>query len=225
MSFLQSLPSLLMAGLLLLDGALDVMAPQNDMDGSLFLCNRQWMVSAKYVPETVDSGVPGQVREMRPEAAAALKEMYDACFEETGAVLTAISGYRSYYTQQAIWKRKLGRVNGSVARAQHYVAPPGSSEHQLGLAMDIGQKNKGGLTSSFGKTEGGKWVRENCWRFGFVLRYGEEWEDITGYKFEPWHFRYVGKKYAKEIHDADIPLETWLLQHRTDTFVSLLSDN
>lgn len=223
MSFIQSFASLLTAGSLLLGGSLDIMAPQNDADGTLFLCNRQWRVAAKFVPETVDSGVPGQVRELRPDAASALKEMYDACKQEIGITLTSVSGYRSYYTQQSIWKRKLSRVNGSVARAQQFVAPPGTSEHQLGLAMDVGQKNKSGLSSAFGKTEGGKWVKENCWRFGFILRYGEEWEDVTGYKFEPWHFRYVGKEYAKEIHDANIPLETWLQQHRTDAMISLLS--
>ena len=105
-------------------------------------------------------------------------------------------------------------MKGNVAKAQEYVAPPGASEHHLGLAMDLGQRSKAALTASFGETETGKWVRENCWRFGFILRYGEEWEDITGYKYEPWHFRYVGKELAKEIHDANVPFETWLLGYR-----------
>ena len=90
--------------------------------------------------------------------------------------------------------------------------------------MDVGQKNKAHLNEKFRDTEGGAWCRENCWRFGFVLRYDEGWEEITGYKFEPWHFRYVGKEYAKEIHDANVPLETWLIGHRTEVLKSLLSD-
>ena len=109
-------------------------------------------------------------------------------------------------------------MKNNIAKAQEYVAPPGASEHQTGLAMDIGQKHKIHLEVSFKDTEGGIWCRENCWRFGFILRYneGEEWESITGYKFEPWHFRYVGKEFAKEIYDANIPFETWLINYRVE---------
>ena len=103
------------------------------------------------------------------------------------------------------------------------MAPPAASEHQTGMAMDIGQRNKIHLEVSFRDTEGGKWCRENCWRFGFILRYGEEWEDITGYKFEPWHFRYVGKEYAKQIHEANIPLETWLINYRAEVLRDLVT--
>ena len=119
--------------------------------------------------------------------------------------------------------RKLRSVKGNVEKAQEYVAPPGSSEHQLGVAMDIGQKHKIHLEVSFGQTEGGKWCRENCWRFGFILRYDEPWEQVTGYKYEPWHFRYVGKGYAKEIHDAGVPLETWLIGHRAEVLRALVT--
>ena len=158
---------------------------------------------------------------MRPEAAAALEEMFAACKEETGATLISVSGYRSYASQQNIYQRKLRSVNKNVARAQEYVAPPGASEHQLGLAMDIGQKDTLHLNEKFRNTAGGKWAWENCWRFGFILRYGEDWEDVTGYKYEPWHFRYVGKEKAKEIHEANIPFETWLIQYRSDLLLRL----
>ena len=70
---------------------------------------------------------------------------------------------------------------------------------------------------------GGIWCLENCWRFGFILRYGEDWEDITGYKYEPWHFRYVGKEFSKEIHDANEPFETWLIGHRVKVLKELLN--
>ena len=104
-------------------------------------------------------------------------------------------------------------MHGKKELAEEYVAPPGASEHHLGLAMDIGQQSKPTLNEKFAETEGGIWARQNCWRFGFILRYGEEWEDITGYKYEPWHFRYVGKDLAKEIHDAGVPFETWLTEY------------
>ena len=208
---------------MMVSGALYTAAPQHDPDGLLFLVNRQYTVTSAYVPGDLEmSDVPGQVRRMRPDAAEALREMFQACKEETGLQLLSISGYRSYEKQEGIYKRKLRSVKNNVEKAQEYVAPPGASEHQTGMAMDIGQKHKINLEVSFRDTEGGKWCRENCWRFGFILRYNEGWEEITGYNYEPWHFRYVGREYAKEIHEADIPLETWLINHRVEILRELL---
>ena len=184
MPVLSKLLSLLAAGTMLVSGTIYEAAPQNDADGLLFLVNRQYTLSAGYTPADLEmSDVPGQVRRMRPAAAEALREMFLACKEETKCQLLSISGFRSYEKQAGIYARKLRSVKKDVAKAQEYVAPPGASEHQTGLAMDIGQKHKEHLEVSFRDTEGGKWCAENCWRFGFILRYGEgeEWESITGY--------------------------------------------
>lgn len=124
-----------------------------------------------------------------------------------------MSGYRSYDKQSAIYSNKLKRV-GSQAKADEYVARPGASEHQTGMAMDVGQVQASSLTEAFGKTVGGKWLRENCWRFGFILRYGEGWEAVTGYKYEPWHVRYVGIEVSTQLHENPMPFETWLLSYR-----------
>ena len=225
MDLLGKLASILAAGSMILSGALDEAAPQHDADGLLFLVNRQYRISDAFTPEDLtEAQVPGQVREMRAEAAAALEEMYAACLEETGCQLISVSGYRSYSKQEKLYRAKLQRVNGKKELAEEYVAPPGASEHHLGLAMDIGQQSKPTLNEKFAETEGGIWARENCWRFGFILRYGEEWEDITGYKYEPWHFRYVGKDLAKEIHDAGVPFETWLTEYRVRVLRELLKE-
>jgi D-alanyl-D-alanine carboxypeptidase len=225
MELLTKILSLAAAGTMALTGALYEAAPQHNVKGTLFLVNRQEMVTDAYEPaELVEAQVPGQVRQMRPDAAAALEEMYAACKEETGAVLISVSGYRSYAKQTNIYNRKLRQVHKDVAKAQEYVAPPGASEHHLGLAMDIGQRNKNNLNEAFRNTTGGIWVKENCWRFGFILRYGEEWEEITGYKYEPWHFRYVGKDLAKEITEANVPLETWLTGYRVRVLKELLKE-
>ncbi len=228
MSVFTKVLSLLAAGQLMISGAIYEAAPQHDADGLLFLVNRQYTVSSAYTPGNLEmSDVPGQVRRMRPEAAEALREMFQACKKETGCQLLSISGFRSYAKQEGIYNRKLRSVKHDVAKAQEYVAPPGASEHQTGMAMDIGQKHKIHLEVSFKDTEGGIWCRENCWRFGFILRYGEgeEWESITGYKFEPWHFRYVGKEFAKEIHEANIPFETWMINHRIEILRKIVSNN
>ena len=223
MSSVTQLMSLITAASMMLSGTLNAAAPQHDIDGLLFLANRQYTVSEAYAPADLEmSDVSGQVRRLRPAAAKALREMFDACKAETKKTLISVSGFRSYATQQGIYRRKLRSVKGSVERAQQYVAPPGASEHQLGLAMDIGQKSDPHLNASFGKTKGGIWTRENCWRFGFILRYNEGWESVTGYNYEPWHFRYVGKEYSKSIHDAGVPFETWLAEHRTALLTELI---
>ena len=219
---LQELLSLAAAGMMLMTTPLDTAAPHNDVDGLLFLVNRQWRVSNVYEPALREAQVQGQVRRMRPEAAAALEEMFAACKEDIGVKLTSVSGFRSYEKQSSIYSKKLSSVGGREAKADEYVARPGASEHQLGMAMDVGQSGKTNLTASFGSTEGGKWVREHCWEYGFILRYEEDWEDVTGYKYEPWHVRYVGKENAAKIYENLMPLETWLTILRTETMLDLL---
>lgn len=222
-SLLTTLTSLAAAGAMMLSGSVESAAPQNDIDGTLFLVNRQWRVSDDYVPSLRMTEVPGQVRRLQPEASLALEKMYAAAKEELGVTLTSVSGYRSYAKQQAIYKNKLSNVGGSKARADEYVARPGASEHQLGFAMDVGQKNsKAGLTASFAKTKGGQWLAENCYRFGFILRYQEGWEDVTGYNYEPWHVRYVGEEWSMKIKEAGVPFETFLLNLREEILLDLV---
>ena len=219
---LEQLLSLAAAGSMMISNSLLAAAPQNDVDGLLFLQNRQWRVSRYFEPATLKANVPGQLQDMRADAAAALEEMFAACKAEIGVTLKAVSGYRSYQRQATIYQNKLDRVK-TKEKADQFVARPGASEHQLALAMDLGQKSDDvNLTSSFGRTRGGKWVAENCWRFGFILRYQEGWEDVTGYEYEPWHVRYVGLENARLIHEADMPLETYLLMLREEVLLGIL---
>lgn len=196
-------------------GAVNEYADQMNLGGTLFLVNREYPLTSAYVPGDLVrpnvSSTASNIR-MRSEAAMALEEMFRAAKEEKGYTLTAVSGYRSYSQQNTIFKRKVDSVGKKAALL--LVAPPGTSEHQLGLAMDIGCKRNSSLTASFGKTEEGKWVAENCHRFGFIIRYKEEWTEITGYSFEPWHVRYVGKEHAERIYELDIPLEYYCAQLR-----------
>ena len=224
MASITQLASLLCAGMMMATSSVQTIAPQNNVDGTLFIVNRTYRISKDYVPETVKAQVKGSLRSMRPDAAAALEEMFAACKEESGVTLVSVSGYRSYNKQSRIYKNKLENVGGSKEKADEYVARPGASEHQTGFAMDVGQKkSKAGLTASFGKTKGGKWVAENCWRFGFILRYQEGWEDITGYNYEPWHVRYVGKEHAQAMHEADVPMETYMADYQEKLLIHLIS--
>ena len=219
---LEQLLSLAAAGTMMVSSALYEAAPQNDINGLLFLQNRQWRVSSAYEPEMREAQVEGKVREMRTDAAAALEEMFAACKAATGEPLISVSGYRSYQTQATIYARKLKKVNGSYARADEYVARAGASEHQLGLAMDIGWDDYHGTSSKFARSSAGAWCTEHCWEYGFILRYQAGWEDVTGYSAEEWHFRYVGKENAKLIQEANMPLETYLILLRQDVLMDIV---
>ena len=97
-------------------------------------------------------------------------------------------------------------------KALETVAVPGTSEHQLGLAVDIVDANMQDLTDEQENTETQKWLMANSWRYGFIHRYPNDKTDITGIIYEPWHYRYVGKEYAKEIYEKGVCLEQYLEQ-------------
>ena len=134
-----------------------------------------------------------------------------------------MSCYRSYSKQSLLYTRKVNRT-GSEAEADKLVARPGTSEHQLGLAMDLKATPTSNLSASFAKTKQGQWVAENAHRFGFIIRYKEEWTDITGYAYEPWHIRYVGKEHAAIIYEMDIPLETYIAALRAAALSQYLEE-
>ena len=192
-------------------GAVSDYEDQMSLGGTLFLINREYMITADYIPD--DLGMPDVRRNsssvmMRREAAEALEALFNAAKEEQGYTLTAVSGYRSYQTQQNIYNRRV--KNAGKAKADQFVALPGSSEHQLGLAMDVGRRTNTKLKASFGNSPEGKWLAENCYRFGFILRYKQEWVETTGYAYEPWHIRYVGREHALRIQELDIPFEEYI---------------
>ena len=124
--------------------------------------------------------------------------------------LEAFSTYRSFEYQTELYERYVAR--DGKEKADRYSARPGYSEHQTGLAFDIGEVNyeQYYATAEFGETEAGKWVAENAHRFGFIMRYPLGKEEITGYMHEAWHFRYVGPEIAKEIFEKNITLEEYL---------------
>ena len=211
---LAKLLSLLLTLLSLGTAAVDAYVNEASLGGNLFLVNRDFPISADYVPgDLVKPNVLGgnETTLLRAEAAEALEELFAAAQEE-GYLLVAVSGYRSYGQQSAIHQRKVEAVGQK--EALRVSAPAGCSEHQLGLAMDIGRKKNTNLSKSFGDSPEGQWVAENCWRFGFIIRYKAEWEEITGYMYEPWHIRYVGRDHAARIYELDIPFEYYVAQLR-----------
>ena len=124
--------------------------------------------------------------------------------------ITAVSGWRSRKEQQAIWEESL-RDHGE-AFTRRYVAPPGCSEHQTGLAVDLGQKGDGVdfLRPAFPDSGLCRLFRERAPRYGFILRYPAGKEGITGIAHEPWHFRYVGTPHAEILTGLGLTLEEYL---------------
>ncbi|QIH79046.1 D-alanyl-D-alanine carboxypeptidase family protein [Macrococcoides canis] len=121
--------------------------------------------------------------------------------------LVVRSGYRSYQMQDKLYKA----YKAQDANADTYSARPGHSEHQTGLAFDIGSvESARDFTISFGDTTEGEWLAQNAHKYGFIIRYPEGKTHITGYQYEPWHVRYVGVKIAQEIFNKKITLEEYL---------------
>ena len=126
----------------------------------------------------------------------------DECAAEDGYTLKIVSGFRSFETQYVIYWRYV-RNDGQKA-ADTYSARPGHSEHQTGLAMDLNS-----LKSAFGDTPEGKWLAAHCHEYGFILRYPQGKQNITGYKYESWHIRYVGTDMSYAIHNSGLTLEEY----------------
>lgn len=184
-------------------------------DDILVLVNKRRNLPPDYKPD--DLVIPNvrfpfdeklEKRYLRKEAALALEELFKEA-EKDGIILYAVSGYRSYNTQKILFENKVKKVG--FEQANLLVAYPGQSEHQTGLAMDVSCESVGfTLEEDFGQTMEGIWLRENAHRFGFIIRYDKDTTDITGYSYEPWHIRYVGKDAAKEIYERNITLEEYL---------------
>lgn len=201
--------SVVLTGAALLSGSKNAALPEKNINGDIFLVNRQHVISEQYVPDSLrKTQVHGMSQSMREDAAAALEELFQAAQSE-GVKLSSVSGYRSYSKQSLIYSRKVGRT-GSEAEADKLVARPGTSEHQLGLAMDLATRDSSTLSERFASTAEGQWVYANCQRFGFIVRYLKGYEDVTGYSYEPWHIRYVGQENAEAIAASGLPLETYL---------------
>ncbi|QED48288.1 M15 family metallopeptidase [Cytobacillus dafuensis] len=193
------------------DGKKIIQNPTNQ----LVLVNKQYSLPDGYAPsDLVRPKVPFSFGDqdieksyLRQQAATALESMFSDA-EKQGLNLFAVSGYRSFDRQTAVFNAEVKKYGEE--KAVQAVAIPGSSEHQTGLSIDISSQSANfELSEQFGETIEGKWVAENAHRFGFIIRYPKGKEGITGYKYEPWHLRYVGKEAAKTIYQKQLTLEEY----------------
>lgn len=176
----------------------------------LVLVNKNNSLELNYKPENLVkpnieflSDTDEESRYMEEEASKELEKLFEAAKEEN-IKLIGSSAYRSYKNQVSVLMNEI--KSKGVDYANSYVAKPGKSEHQTGLSIDVTNEAR-----AFDKTTSeAQWLANNAHRFGFILRYPEGKEDITGYKYEPWHIRYVGKDSARDIYNNNTTLEEYL---------------
>jgi D-alanyl-D-alanine carboxypeptidase len=143
--------------------------------------------------------------QLRSDAAIALEEMFSTA-EKDGIKLILVSGFRSYALQRAVY----GNYSAAYGteKADTFSARPGHSEHQTGLAADVGAQSRHcELDICFKDTPEGRWVAENSQNFGFIIRYQQNTQELTGYQFEPWHLRYLGHDLAEQVRTSNQTLE------------------
>jgi len=176
-----------------------------------FIVNKQRSTPASYVPAGLRQ--PGvRVRSsgssemlLRDDAATSLEQLVAGAAGQ-GINLILVSGYRSYGLQQSVYGGNVTRQG--QAEADKTSARPGHSEHQTGLAADLGTvSGLCQLETCFGQTPEGKWLAAHAHEYGFVIRYPEGQESVVGYSYEPWHLRYVGKELSIELQKTGQTLE------------------
>ena len=158
----------------------------------ILVANKTYSLPSTYAPGDLLSEFTIAFTKMKKDA------------EAEGITLTVVSGYRSYERQTTLYNNYVAR--DGKANADTYSARPGHSEHQTGLAADLNL-----VDTSFENTKAGKWLAQNCYKYGFILRYPKGKEAITGYIYEPWHFRFIGDE-AKNLYNNGnwISLEEYL---------------
>lgn len=196
------------------DPAPELPEPVREPDWRLTLVNEANPLPEDYEPDTAeaDNGYLFDIRAVEP-----LRALLQAG-REAGLDLVVTSGWRSWAYQEQLFEDKVARVMSGTGldraaaedMAADEVARPGTSEHQLGLAVDLVDASYQVLDEAQASTPAQQWLMEHCWAYGFILRYPAEKQDITGIIYEPWHYRYVGRDHAQAIRQSGQCLEEFL---------------
>lgn len=182
--------------------------PSENLNTNLILVNKYNYVTQDYIPENlepIDTAYARSGMQLVSEAKNAFEELSQNAKEDDMTIL-AMSSYRSYDYQVNLYNNYV-ETDGKQA-ADTYSARAGYSEHQTGLAVDV--YNGVIPYTSFEETEEFTWMQQNAYKYGFILRFPEDKTNITGYQYESWHYRYVGKEIAEEIYKNNLTLEEYL---------------
>ena len=174
---------------------------------NLILVNKNNPLSKDYIPLDLEYinlpvDVVDEKKFLRKEAALWLRFLFKAAALDN-CNLIAISGFRSYIRQDEIYNASI--ISKSLEHTENYIAKAGTSEHQTGLSIDLSCPTiNNELEESFAHTKEGIWLYNNAYKYGFIIRYPLNYKHITGYNYEPWHIRYIGKQHSIKMHNLNI---------------------
>ena len=198
------------------------MDPTDDKrDAFLVLVNKDSPLTSNDIPNDLcdikHTSAARKTQQMRLYAEKSLEALFKEMYSLEYYDMSVFSGYVSFSYQDTLFSQYTANemtANPNLTKSQAeeivltYSPRPGTSDHQTGLSVDM--DTMGAYTTDFSYTAEYKWLEENAWKFGFILRYPEGKEDITGMAFEPWHYRYVGRYHALKIHESGLCLEEYL---------------
>lgn len=179
-----------------------------NVDRYAMIVNKHYYIDENFIPSdliTLSTQYAASDRQLQSEASDALKAVCDALQEETGLRMYASSAYRSYQQQEEIYNGYLATKGQEATDAM--AARPGFSEHQTGLTVDM--TPVGSSMTEFGDSEQYEWMIENCYKYGWILRYPEGKASITGYDYEPWHYRYLGVELATKVYNSGLTYDEY----------------
>lgn len=179
----------------------------NIKDEELIFVNKYYYLDKEYTPKNIiktSSSYSYADNSLNETAFNAFKTLSDNAKKE-GHTIVINSSYRDYESQEDIWETRKSLYG--TKKADEYAARPGYSEHQTGYAIDVSDFYD--ENDTFGDTESFNWMKDNCYKYGFILRYPEDKEDITGFNYEPWHYRYVGTTIAEYIYNNNITFDEY----------------
>jgi zinc D-Ala-D-Ala carboxypeptidase len=192
----------------------------SNLENNMLLVNKDNTLGQTHFPSDMIYSKPSRGRStvnlrLDKEAMKQLNYMLDSAYSEGVSGMVIISAFRTFDKQTSLFNNKTSilsrKMNRKIAmeEASKVVAIPGSSEHQTGLAADICSEGTG-LTSNFGNTKQGKWLEDNSWKFGFIIRYPKDKTELTGIIYEPWHVRYVGSIHSEIMKKNNMCLEEYV---------------
>lgn len=193
------------------------MAFAGEIPWNLILVNKSNAISKTFAPPVLkavqgsymaDSRIIGDYKKMKKAA------------EKDGVSIIITSAYRSYFKQQSLVNASVDRYiklgyskKNALKKTYEYIAKPGTSEHQTGLALDIITKGYYQLDEGYANTRASKWLAKNAYKYGFILRYPKDGKSKTGIEFEPWHYRYIGVSKAKEFKKSGLVYEDFYAEY------------
>ena len=179
----------------------------NEPDILLVLVNKSYKLDNTYIPsdlELISNKYSNDSKYLRKEAKEAFEKLSEDA-SQLGHKIVAVSTYRDYEYQNKLYNQYV--IDKGKNYADNCSARPGHSEHQTGLAVDVMGSNND--YDEFESSNEFKWMKNNSYKYGFILRYPNDKTKITGFKYEPWHYRYVGIEVAKTIYNENITLEEY----------------